>query len=88
MNVKQLLALLANAHPDTPVCIFTEEGPEEITRTDVYEGVYAYDQPKLIIMRKNGIYVGFGNPGNFDATEKGDDCKLVFDLELNEPIKI
>ena len=83
MNAKELIALLSNAHPDTPVCFFTEDGPEEITRADVYEGVFQYDQPKLIVMRKSGIYVGFGNPGDFEATESGDDCKMIFDLEDN-----
>ena len=85
MNVKELMALLANAHPDTPVCFFTEDGPEEITRADVYEGVYIYDSPKMIVMRKPGIYVGVGTPGDFDETRSFDDCKPIFDLSENKP---
>jgi hypothetical protein len=88
MNVRQLLALLANAHPDTPVCIFTDSGPEELERVRVYNGNYRADNsPKLTWRRENGFYVGIGNPGDFEVTETYDRCRPVFNLKDNKAIE-
>jgi len=87
MKVKDLMALLANAHPDTPVCFFTEQGADEVTRVDVYEGYYMKDMsPKMSAGWTDGVYVGIGNPGDFEETQSCTSCNPIFDLERNEPI--
>lgn len=61
------------------VCIFSDKGVETLS-TDgsdvaVYEGKYESDNlPKLSVKWKQGRYVGFGCPGNFDATTP---CEVV-----------
>lgn len=86
MKAKDLIALLANANPEDDVCVFTEYGPEEVTRADVYVGFYNKDMaPKLTSQRiDNARFVGLGNPGDFDVTESHEDCALVYDLQRKE----
>jgi len=80
MKVKQLIELLQKADPEMVVCTFDDDGAEEVSRVDVYEGEFMIDSEKLAGFYRTGKYVGIGWPGNYDATMYEKDCRMIQEL--------
>jgi len=81
MKVKDLIAALSKADPESMVCQFTESGPEEVEDLGVFKGSYNMSMaPKMVWSRVNGEYVGVGNPGDYEASAPVEDCERIRNL--------
>ncbi len=80
MKIKDLIEKLQKDDPELPVVVFQDGGAEEVDRVGIYETTYILDWEKLGVKRVKGIVVGIGWPGNFEETEREEDCRSIKEL--------